>query len=72
MPVPFLVLTNAILVSSFSSNSSISKEMDFDNLNEISEEQANAPHTFSVSKNEFKQFIRGGGFAKDEKFVRIK
>ncbi|PCJ64535.1 MAG: hypothetical protein COA58_12395 [Bacteroidetes bacterium] len=51
--------------------SSISKEEDFRNLQEITKDSSAAPHTFSTSKQEFKQFIKKGGFEKDEIFVKI-
>ena len=52
--------------------STIAKDADFDQLSEITEEDGPAPHTFSPTKNEFKKFVKSGGFAKEEEFIRTK
>ena len=50
--------------------SSISKEEDFESLEEITGEESEAPHTFKTSKTQFKDFVKGGGFKNDEVFIR--
>lgn len=52
--------------------SSISSELDVDNLKEITETPTDtvAPNKFTVTKKQFKDFIKNDGFSDSETFVR--
>ncbi len=54
--------------------SRISTKQDIDNLKEITEtpQDTIAPYNFTVTKKQFKEFIKNEGFSKSEKFIRKK
>ena len=51
--------------------SSISQEEDLSSLTKNKEEEIQTQHTFTTSKKQFNQFIKDGGFAENEVFIRI-
>ncbi len=53
--------------------SKISAKQEIDNLNEITESPQDTitPYNYTVTKKQFKEFIRNEGFSKSERFVRI-
>ncbi len=54
--------------------SSISTKQDIDNLKEITESPQDTivSYNFTVTKKQFKEFIKNDGFSKSEKFIRKK